>query len=193
MDDSASADVTLLLREWQDGNRSALDRLIPLVYTELHALASRYMSREPHGHALQTTALINEAYMKLAGQRHVDWQNRAHFFGIAAQVMRRILVDHARHERRAKRGGDATQISIEDMELPSSQPPIAVVDALALDAVLTRLESLDPDQGRIVELRFFGGLTTEETAAVMKVSTGTIKREWAVAKAWLYRELAGDT
>lgn len=191
-DDSAPADVTLLLREWQHGSRAALERLIPLVYTELHTLASRYMSREPQGHTLQTTALINEAYLKLAGQRDVDWQNRAHFFGIASQVMRRILVDQARHERRLKRGGEATRVSIQEVDPPSAQPPIDAVDAYALDRVLTRLESLDPHQSRIVELRFFGGLTIEETAAVLNISAGTVKREWAVAKAWLYRELAGD-
>jgi RNA polymerase sigma factor (TIGR02999 family) len=182
-DDSPPTDVTLLLHEWQQGSRVALERLISLVYNELHTLASRYMSHEPHGHTLQTTALVNEAYVKLAGQRQVDWQNRAHFFGIAAQVMRRILVDHARHEGRLKRGGDP----------PAAQSPIDAVDAHALNTALTRLESLDPDQGRIVELRYFGGLTIEETAAVMNISAGTVKREWAVAKAWLYREMTGET
>jgi RNA polymerase sigma factor (TIGR02999 family) len=192
-DDSAPADVTLLLREWQHGSRPALERLIPLVYAELHTLASRYMSRERPGHTLQTTALINEAYVKLVGQRQVDWQNRAHFFGIAAQVMRRILVDHARHDGRLKRGGDAPRIPIQEVNPASAQPPINAVDAYALDRALTRLEALDPHQGRIVELRFFGGLTIDETAAVMNISAGTVKREWGVAKAWLYRELTGDT
>jgi RNA polymerase sigma factor (TIGR02999 family) len=192
-DDSPPADVTLLLREWQHGSRVALERLISLVYAELHTLASRHMSREPQGHTLQTTALINEAYVKLAGQRQVDWQNRAHFFGIAAHVMRRILVDHARGERRLKRGGGAPRVSIHEMDVPAAQSPLDAVDAHALHRALKRLESIDADQGRIVELRYFGGLSIEETAAVMNISAGTVKREWAVAKAWLYREMTGDT
>jgi RNA polymerase sigma factor (TIGR02999 family) len=192
-DDSPPADVTLLLHEWRQGSRVALERLIPLVYAELHTLASRYMSHEPRGHTLQTTALVNEAYVKLAGQRQVDWQNRAHFFGIAAQVMRRILVDHARHEGRLKRGGDAPRISLHEIDPPATPSPVDAIDAHALNSALTRLESLDPDQGRIVELRYFGGLTIEETAAVMNISAGTVKREWAVAKAWLYREMTGET
>ena len=149
------------------------------------------MSREPGGHTLQTTALIHEAYVKLAGQRQLDWQNRAHFFAIAAQLMRRILVDHARHEGSLKRGGEAAQISLDEVEASDDQPAIDAVDAYAVHRALLRLESFDPDQGRVVELRYFGGLTIEETAAVMNVSAGTVKREWAVAKAWLYRELAG--
>jgi RNA polymerase sigma-70 factor (ECF subfamily) len=192
-DDSAPADVTLLLHEWQNGSERALERLIPLVYAELHQLASRNMSRERPGHTLQTTALIHEAYVKLAGQRDVHWQNRAHFFGIAAQVMRRILVDHARQERRLKRGGDAPRVPLQETEPPSPDLPVDAIDAYALNRALTRLEAIDAQQGRIVELRFFGGLTIEETAAVMNISTGTVKREWAVAKAWLYREMTGDT
>jgi RNA polymerase sigma-70 factor, ECF subfamily len=184
-------DITRLLRQWQEGSPEALERLIPLVHHELHTLASRYMSRERRDHTLQTTALVNEAYVKLAGQRNVDWQNRAHFFGIAAQLMRRILVDHARRDHRAKRGGSAVHLQLEDVDPPSPGSVVAAVDAHALDRALTRLEALDPQQGRVVELRFFGGLTIEETAEVMALSPATIKREWTVARAWLYRELAG--
>src|SRR5687767_15143783 len=143
-DGSAADEVTLLLREWQNGNRSALDRLIPLVHSELHTIASRYMSREQRGHVLQTTALINEAYVKLAGQRQLDWQNRAHFFGIAAQLMRRILVDHARQEGSVKRGGEAARISLDDVDASPDQPGIDAVDAYAIDRALVRLESFDP-------------------------------------------------
>jgi RNA polymerase sigma-70 factor, ECF subfamily len=190
-DESDAPDITRLLREWQGGNAQALERLVPLVYDELHTLASRYLSRERRDHTLQTTALVHEAYLKLAGQREVDWQSRAHFFGIAAQMMRRILVDHARRVGRAKRGGDAVHLSLEDNDAPSSSA-VDPVDAYALDRALARLESLDPRQGRVVELRFFGGLTIAETAEVMSLSSITINREWAVAKAWLYRELSGD-
>jgi RNA polymerase sigma-70 factor, ECF subfamily len=182
-------DITGLLQEWQCGSAEALDRLIPFVYDELHTLASRYLSRERRDHTLQTGALVNEAYLKLAGQRGVDWQNRAHFFGIAAQLMRRILVDHARRHSRVKRGGHTVHLSLDDAD-PSS-PPAAVdaIDVYALDGALSRLEARDPQQGRVVELRFFGGLTIEETAVVTGLSSATIKREWAVARAWLYREL----
>ena len=181
--------ITRLLQEWQDGSAQALERLIPLVYNELHTLASRYLARERQNHTLQPTALVNEAYLKLAGQREVDWQNRAHFYGIAAQLMRRILVDRARYDGRAKRGRDVLSVSIEDVE-PSSAS-IDPVDVIVLDRALSRLEALDPQQGRVVELRFFGGLTIQETADVMRISSGTIKRDWAVARAWLYRELTG--
>jgi RNA polymerase sigma-70 factor (ECF subfamily) len=183
------SDVTRLLQEWQDGNAEALDRLMPLVYHELHTLASRYLSRERRDHTLQPTALVNEAYLKLAGQRE-DWQNRAHFYGIAAQLMRRILVDRARHDGRVKRGRDIPHVSLDDAD-PAS-PSIDPVDVFALDRALSRLETLDPQQGRIVELRFFGGLTIQETAEVMRISSGTIKRDWIVARAWLYRELTGE-
>ena len=191
--DSGGPDITRLLRQWQDGSAEALDRLMPLVYDELRALASRYLSRERQDHTLQTTALVHEAYLKIAGQREVDWQNRAHFFGIAAQLMRRILVDHARRDRRAKRGGQAIHLSLDDAD-PSS-PPAAVdaIDVYALDRALSRLEGLDPQQGRVVELRFFGGMTIEEAAVVTGLSSATVKREWAVARAWLYRELTGES
>jgi RNA polymerase sigma-70 factor (ECF subfamily) len=179
--------VTRLLQEWQNGSSEALEQLIPLVRAELHGLASRYLSRERRDHTLQTTALVNEAYLKLVGQR-ADWQNRAHFFGIAAQLMRRILVDHGRRDRRVKRGGGAAHVPLDDLD-PASSLALDPVDAYALDRALSRLEALDPRQGRVVELRFFGGMTVEEAAEVMGISVATLKREWAVAKAWLYREL----
>ena len=191
-DEDDSGHITRLLREWQDGSKPALERLIPLIYGELHTLASRYLSRERHNQTLQPTALVNEAYMKLAGQRAVDWQNRAHFFGIAAQLMRRILVDRARHAARTKRGGDVPKISVDDADAVASAAGVDPVDAYELDRALSRLEALDTQQSRIVELRFFGGLTIQETAEVMRLSTGTVKRDWAVARAWLYRELTGD-
>jgi RNA polymerase sigma-70 factor (ECF subfamily) len=183
--------ITRLLQEWQGGDAQALERLIPLVYGELHTLASRYLSRERRSHTLQATALVNEAYLRLIGQ-DARWQNRAHFFGVAAHVMRRILVDHARRQRRAKRGGNAPHLALgDDVDPPSASGPVDAVDAYALDQALSRLEALDPQQGRIVELRYFGGMTIDETATVMGVSTATVKRDWAVARAWLIRELAG--
>ena len=189
-DGADGTDITRLLQEWQDGSARALERLMPLVYNELHTLASRYLARERQHHTLQPTALVNEAYLKIAGQREVDWQNRAHFFGIAAQLMRRILVDRARYDGRVKRGRDVVCVSVEDVE-PSSASADPV-DVIVLDRALSRLETLDTQQGRIVELRFFGGLTIQETADVMRISPGTVKRDWAVARAWLYRELTGN-
>lgn len=189
------SDVTRLLQEWQDGSAEALERLLPLVYHELHTLASRYLSRERRDHTLQPTALVNEAYLKLAGQRDVDWQNRSHFYGIAAQLMRRILVDRARHDGRIKRGRDVPRISLDAAD-PAENPAAAApdpVDVFSLDRALSRLEAVDPQQGRVVELRFFGGLTIQETADVMRISAGTVKRDWTVARAWLYRELTGET
>jgi RNA polymerase sigma-70 factor (ECF subfamily) len=190
--ESAGPDVTRLLREWQAGSAPALESLLPLVYAELHTLASRYLSRERRDHTLQPTALVNEAFLRLAGQRDVDWQSRAHFFGIAANLMRRILVDHARRDGRFKRGGGVTHLPLDDIDPPSPKVPVDPVDACVLDTALSRLEALDPQQGRIVELRFFGGMTIEETAEVVGVSSATVKREWAVARAWLYRELTGE-
>jgi RNA polymerase sigma factor (TIGR02999 family) len=189
---SPSAQVTGLLRKWQGGDRAALDRLIPLIYEELRAIASRYMAHEWRDGTLQTTALVNEAYMKLVDQHAVDWQNRAHFFAIAAQVMRRILVDAARRRRRGKRGGAAVHVPLDAVAVaaPDAQH---VIDVLAVDRALHDLERVDPDHAKIVELRFFGGLTVEETAAVLGVSPATVKREWAVAKGWLYRALMGGS
>ena len=184
-------DVTRILHEWKDGNREALDRLIPIVYDELRTIASRQLAREWRHDRMQTTTVVNEAYVKLFAQRQVDWQNRGHFFAIAAQLMRRILVDHARRELREKHGGGAVHVELDDALSKPAEPSLDVIDALALDAALQKLEALDPDQGRIVELRFFGGLTVEETAAALGISPATVKREWAIAKGWLYRELTG--
>ena len=192
-EDPGEPGITRLLHEWRGGNTEALQRLIPLVYRELHTLAARYLSHERRDHTLQTTALVNEAYLKLAGQRDVDWQNRAHFFGIAAQLMRRILVDHARRDRRVKRGGGAAHIPLDDMDPPSAAAPVDAADAYALDRALSRLEAFDPQQGRVVELRYFGGMTIDETAEVLSLSPATVKREWSVARAWLYRELADES
>jgi len=184
-------DVTRILHEWKDGNREALDRLIPIVYDELRTIASRQLAREWRHDRMQTTTVVNEAYVKLFAQRQVDWQNRGHFFAIAAQLMRRILVDHARRELREKHGGGAIHVELDDALSKPAEPSLDVIDALALDAALQKLEALDPDQGRIVELRFFGGLTVEETAAALGISPATVKREWVIAKGWLYRELTG--
>jgi RNA polymerase sigma-70 factor, ECF subfamily len=186
-----AAQITRLLHEWQDGRQEAFDRLVPLVYDELHTLASRQLSREWRHDRLQTTVVVNEAYLKLFGQRDIDWQNRGHFFAIAAQLMRRILVDHARRQRRLKRGSGGVPVAL-DEALVAPGTPIDAVDALDLDRVLQKLEQLDPDQAKIVELRFFGGLTVEETAASLRISPATVKREWSLAKGWLYRELTRD-
>jgi RNA polymerase sigma factor (TIGR02999 family) len=184
-------EITQILHSWRHGSREALERLIPLVHRELSALASRQLAREWRHGRLQTTSVVNEAYMKLFDQRDVDWQNRGHFFAIAAQVMRRILVDHARRDLREKRGGGAVHVELENAEGLPQDTPVDVVDTLALNRALEKLEELDPDQARVVELRFFGGLTVEETATVLAVSPATIKRDWAMAKSWLYRELTG--
>ena len=188
MSEPRAADVTRLLHQWKAGDRDALDRLIPLVYAELHTLASRQLAGEWRHGRLQTTAVVNEAYVRLFGQRAVDWQNRGHFFAIAAQLMRRILVDHARRELRDKRGGNATPVALEEATV-AAPANVDAVDALDLDRALQKLEQLDPDAARIVELRFFGGLTIEETAAALDISVATVKREWSVVKGWLYREL----
>ena len=184
-----SGEITVLLRDWQAGDRQALDRMIPLVYRELHVMASRLMAREWRGGTIQTTGLVNEAYLKLVDQRQVDWQGRAHFFAIAAQVMRRILLDAARRRMREKRGGGAVQLVIDDLPVATRAAPVDAIDVLAIDRALRDLEQLDRDQAKMVELRFFGGLTIEETSAVLGVSPATVKREWAVAKGWLYRAL----
>jgi RNA polymerase sigma factor (TIGR02999 family) len=190
---SDGADVTQLLQEWRDGRRDALDRLMPLVYDELHLIASRHNAREWRAGAMQTTALVNEAFLKLVGQRSVDWRSRAHFFAIAATMMRRILVDHARHEQRTKHGGDAIAVPLDDAAAVAPAIGVDAVDTIALDAALRKLEAVDPEQARIVELRFFGGLTVEETGDVMDKSPATIKREWTLAKGWLYRELTAGS
>jgi len=188
--DAQGAQITVLLRQWQDGDGAALDRLIPLVYAELHVIASRYIAHEWRARALQTTGLVSEAYLKLVAQRDVDWQSRAHFFAIAAQVMRRILLDHARRQLRGKRGGGVVTVPIDGITVAAPDAGDAV-DVLAVDRALKELEQFDPDQAKIVELRFFGGLTVEEASAVLGISPATVKREWAVAKGWLYRALTG--
>jgi RNA polymerase sigma-70 factor, ECF subfamily len=179
-------DITQLLLDWSNGDREALDKLVPLVYDELHRLARHYMSRERAGHTLQTTALVNEAYIRLIDQRAVRWQNRAHFFAIAAQMMRRILVDHARGRRYHKRGGDARQVSLDETAVLSRERS---TDLVAIDDALTSLSTHDPRKSEIVVLRFFGGLNIEETAEALKVSPTTVQREWRAAKAWLYHAL----
>jgi RNA polymerase sigma factor (TIGR02999 family) len=183
-------DVTALLAEWSRGNRSALSQLLPLVYAELRRIAARQLRNERVGHTLQPTALVHEVYLRLVDQRHVDWQNRAHFFGVAAQVMRRILVDHARRHAAGKRGQGVRCVSIDDaQELPaSSEVPI-----LALDHALDRLQKIDSELAEIVELRAFGGLTIEEAAHVLNISPSTAKRDWRTAKAWLNRELRSES
>ena len=178
--------ITELLERWSQGDEKALDQLTPLVYDELHRLAGAYLRRERREHTLQPTALVNEAYLKLTDQRKPRWQNRAQFFGVAARLMRRILVDHARTHYASKRGGDRYNVSLKNVGAFGAQPD---ADLLALHDVLDRLAQLDPQQGRLVELRFFGGLTIEETAEVMGVSHATVEREWKIAKAWLKREL----
>jgi RNA polymerase sigma factor (TIGR02999 family) len=191
--DPQESEITRLLQEWRDGRQGALDRLMPLVYDELRVMASRHLSREWRVSMLQTTALVSEAYLKLAGQHEVDWQNRAHFYAIAAKVMRRVIVDNARRDLRPKHGAGVAPAALDEAASQPARIDVDAVDALALDAALQKLEAFDPDQSRIVELRFFGGLTVEETANVMGVSPATIKREWTLAKAWLYRELMGDS
>ena len=187
MTESSPKEVTQLLVDWSNGDQTALDKLFPLVYGELHRLARRYMRRERIGHTLQTTALVNEAYLRLIDQRDVRWQNRAHFFAIAAKLMRRILVDYARKHLYAKRGGGTPEVSLDEAALLL---PERAADLLALDDALTDLASIDPQQSRVIELRFFGGLTIEETAEVLKLSQDMVKREWSTAKAWLYQEMS---
>jgi RNA polymerase sigma-70 factor (ECF subfamily) len=189
-DPGKPAHITQLLHEWQNGSQEAFDRLVPLVYNELRTLASRQLKREWRHDRLQVTTVVNEAYLRLFNQREVDWQNRGHFFGIAAQLMRRILIDHARHRMRQKRGGVSVPAQL-DEALTVAADTVDAVDALDLDRALTKLEAVDPAQARIVELRFFGGLTIEETAAALSLSASTVKREWAVAKGYLHRELTG--
>jgi len=184
--DISREDVTVLLAEVAKGNENAASRLIPLVYAELRRLAGWYMRRERSDHTLQPTALVHEAYLKLVEQRSVDWQSRAHFFGIAAQVMRRILVDHARGHLRKKRGGGQLAVPIEEALVFTPEQSLELVK---LDQALEQLTKLDARQGKIVELRFFGGLTVEQTADLLGISPKTVKRDWSVAKAWLHGEL----
>ena len=193
------ADVTTLLQRWSEGDRSALDRLLPLIHTELRRIAAQQLSGERDGHTLVPTALVNELFLKLVDQRRAAWDNRAHFFAVAAQLMRRILVDYARSRQADKRGGSVTRLSLEDLaddgavqHPPDVRGAAAAADVLAIDQALERLAQLDPDQARIVELRFFAGLTVDETAHVLQRSARTVKREWRLARAWLYRELRSE-
>ena len=189
MDTNEPADVTQLLLAWNNGNSGALDSLMPLVYDELRRLARRYMRVEGAGHTLQATALVNDAYLRLVDQKRVNWQNRAHFFGVAAHIMRRLLVDHARARHRLKRGGSVLRVEFTE-QAGTSTPSPAQMDIVALDDALNRLENREPQQSRIIELRFFGGLSIEETAEALNISPATVKRKWAFARAWLYREMA---
>ena len=179
--------VTQLLLRWSEGDKAALGKLMPLVYRELRRLAGHYMRRERPGHTLQASALVNEAYLRLVDYRRMQWQNRAHFFAVAAQAMRRVLVEHARSRQYAKRGGTAQRISLDDVAVLTDQQAAELV---ALDEALTSLEALDARKARIVELRYIGGLSIEESAETLGVSTATVERDWRSAKAWLYRAIS---
>ena len=205
MEAKPAGEVTRLLLEWGGGNEAALTALLPLVYEELRSMAARHLRGERQAHTLQRTALVHEAFLRMVDQHQVDWQGRSQFFGLASQMMRRILVDHARRRLAQKRGGSAQRLSLEDMSGDESEHAAApAFDALALtvdprvdlgsiDAALKRLEAMDPGQGKLVELRFFGGLSISDTAQVLGVSPATVKREWAIARAWLQRELGAES
>lgn len=186
MSEAPILSVTQLLQAWRAGDKAAFDQLLPLVQTELHRLAKRIMSRERQGHTWQTTELVNEAYLRLVNQQQVEWQDRAHFFAIASQVMRHLLVDHARERIQVKQGGGAQHLSLDDVALVAEDRS---AELLALDDALNRLAVLDKQKSRIVELRYFGGLTVEEVAEALGIAAITVKREWARAKLWLYKEL----
>jgi RNA polymerase sigma factor (TIGR02999 family) len=189
-DDNPSVEnVTELLDAWGRGDAAALNKLMPLVYEELHRLAHQYMGREGPGHTMQTTELLNEAYLRLVDQKQAAWQNRAQFIGIAAQLMRRVLIDHARSRASEKRGGTVRPVTLDEAAVLS---PTQAEQVLAVDEALQRLSNVDPRKGRIVELRYFGGLTVGETAEVLKISPVTVMRDWSFAKAWLHRELSCD-
>lgn len=183
---SSPSEITGLLVDWSNGDKAALDRLFPLVEKELHRLAHSYMRKENRDHTLQTSALVNEAYIRLVDQKNTRWQNRAHFFGIAAQIMRRILINYARDQHRQKRGGHAVQVSLSDVAVMSDQKS---AELIALDEALNKLAELDERKSRVVELRHFGGLSVEETAEVLGVSTATVNRDFKLAKAWIWREI----
>jgi len=180
-------EVTQLLQAWGDGDERALEKLTPLVYGELHQLARRYMAGEASGHILQTTALVHEVYLRLVDFQEISWQNRAYFFGVCARLMRQILVDFARSRRRQKRGGESPQVSLDEALVVSREAP---TNLLALDEALNALAALEPRKSRVVELRFFGGLSVEETAEVLRVSEETVLRDWRLAKSWLLREMS---
>lgn len=186
---SSSHEITQLLTAWGDGDSSVLERLTQLVYQELRSLARRYLARENRGHSLESAALVNEAWLRLIDQKNVRWQNRAHFFGISAQLMRRILVDMARARKNKKRGGEARQIILDEALVIAEAPG---KDLIALDDALKSLEAIDQRKCRVVELRFFGGLSVDETAEVLKISPETVMRDWKMAKVWLHRELSRE-
>ena len=191
-DGLAGDDLTGLLIEWRQGDRAALDRLTPLVYDEIRRIAHRYVQREREGHTLQTTALVNEAYLRLAGQQQINWQNRAHFFAVTAQVMRHILIDYARRRHYVKHGGEAQRVAFDDAlatEATVLMSKPRAVELLALNEALDELAKLDSRKSRVVELRYFGGLSLDETAEVLEVSLMTVRRDWRVAKAWLYKRV----
>jgi RNA polymerase sigma factor (TIGR02999 family) len=187
---SEQSDITQLLIEWNGGNQAALEKLMPLVYRELHRIARRHLRRESNTGTLQTTALVHEAYLKLIDQTRINWQNRAQFFGIAAQIMRRILIDDARKRLREKRGGKAIKLSLDDGTIDVSDERAA--ELVALDEALQKLAEQEPNKAKLVELRYFGGLSIEETAEVLGVATATVIRQWRIVKAWLYKEIAGE-
>jgi RNA polymerase sigma factor (TIGR02999 family) len=187
--DQSSHDVTRLLHDWSGGDEEAAERLMPLIYDELRRLADAYLRRERSDHTLQPTALVNEAYLRLVDQSRVDWQNRHHFYGIAAQMMRRVLVDHAREHAAEKRGGPRRKVSLDESDIPTDE---RAADLVALDEALRKLAEVFPRKGRVVEMRFFGGFSVEETAGVLGVSDKTVMREWESAKLWLYRELDSE-
>src|SRR2546423_6488694 len=189
MPSSARDQVTQLLSAWRGGDSAALDRLIPLVQPELQRLAHRYMSKERPGHTLQTTVLVHDAYLQLADQTHPDWQNRAHFFAVAAQLMRRIMVDHARQRQALKRGGGALKVTLDEAAHAVEE---RAVELLALDEALEKLAAFDKRKADVVEMRYFGGLTMEEIADVLKVHVNTVSREWSAARAWLFATLSGE-
>jgi RNA polymerase sigma factor (TIGR02999 family) len=198
MNNKPAGEVTQLLMRWRAGDEAALTALLPLVYEELRSLARRHMRHERDSHTLQRTALVHEAFLRIVDQKEIDWESRAQFYGIASQMMRRVLVDHARRRSAAKRGDGAPHVDLDavlqdegdDLPLPAQE---TAIDFAAIDDALKRLEALDPQQGRLVELRFFGGLSIKETADVIGVSPATVKREWAIARAWLQREImAGE-
>jgi len=183
----STGDVSALLNAWSEGDKAALPRLTPIVYAELHRLARRYMRRESPGHSLQTTALVHEAYIRLVDYKRMQWQDRAHFFAVSARLMRRILVEHARR-RNLKRGGDMRRFSLDEVSVVNRE---RARDLVALDDAMNVLAQLDPRKVQVVEMRFFGGLSVDETAEVLKVSSVTVMRDWSTAKAWLYREMTG--
>jgi len=183
---SSEEEVTALLRRWRDGDEAALNKLTPLVYDELHRLAHNYIRRERPGHTLQTTALVNEAYVRLVDQNSVDWQNRAHFFGVAAQVMRHILVDYARQQTAVKRGGGVGRFNLDEGLIVSKE---SAAELVALDEALKALSNLYPRRSKVVELRYFGGLNNKEASEILNVSETTIERDWRFARAWLFREM----